>query len=183
MTFFLRISRNLRAALVGSLSWARQILAFQISALMTNFMHVRQVQIAAVCDVKQANRDRAKARAEKTYGAGTCTTYTDLRELCARDDLDVVTVATPDHWHIPAAVVAVRAGKDVYVEKPLGMCVEHGKALRAAARAHGAVIQFGTQERSAWSTRFACELVRNGRIGKVSKITVASRFSRAHSTG
>ena len=147
-------------------------------ALLTNFIGLRDAQIVAVCDVKGPQRDRAKQRVDGHYRTQGCAAYNDFRELCARGDIDAVAVASPDHWHVPHALEVVRSGKDVYCEKPMGLSVEHAKALRRTVRRHGAVFQFGTQERSAWSTRFACELVRNGRIGKVKTVRVGTRFSR-----
>jgi len=99
--------------------------------------------------------------------------YQDFRELLARDDIDAVVIATPDHWHVPVAIAAVRAGKDVYVEKPLGISIEHGKALRRAVHQHGAVFQYGTQQRC-FNTHcaFVCELVRNGYIGELKAVHV-----------
>ena len=111
-------------------------------------------------------------------GKGTykgCKAYNDFRELLARDDIDAVVIATPDHWHVPIALAAVRAGKDVYVEKPLGVSMEQDKALRAAVHTHGAIFQYGTQQRS-FSTHcaFACELVRNGYLGELKAIHVVA---------
>jgi len=82
-------------------------------------------------------------------------------------------IATPDHWHVPIALAAVRAGKDVYVEKPLGVSIEHDKALRAAVHTHGSIFQYGTQQRS-FNTHcaFACELVRNGYVGELKAIHI-----------
>ena len=68
-----------------------------------------------------------------------CTAYNDFREVLARDDIDAVVVGTPDHWHVPISMYAVRAGKDVYCEKPLGVSVEQNKALREAVHSYGAV--------------------------------------------
>lgn len=146
-------------------------------ALLTNFIGLGDCQILAVCDPKQGVRDAGRGYVNKLYGKDTCAAYADFRELTARADLDAVAVATPDHWHVLQALSAVRAGKDVYCEKPLAVSMAESTALRRAVHQRGAVLQFGTQERSAFSTRFACELVLNGRIGKVSKITVGSRFS------
>jgi len=108
----------------------------------------------------------------RSLGAGACAVYNDYRELAARDDIDACLVASCDHWHVPHAIAAVRAGKGVYVEKPLGLTVEQDQALRAAVRKHKAVFQFGTQQRSDPNFRRACELVRNGHIGELREIRV-----------
>ena len=83
-----------------------------------------QTKVVAVCDVLQARREQAAASYNRHYKDEVCTPYRDLREMLARDDIDAVTIGTPDHWHVPAALLAVRAGKDVYVEKPLGISME-----------------------------------------------------------
>ena len=148
-------------------------------ALLNNFLGQKDAHVRAVCDVKKPQQERAKGMVNGRYRSEDCQAYTDLRDVLARDDIDAVVVATPDHWHVLAALMAVRAGKDVYVEKPLGLSLERCKALRSAVNRYGTVLQFGTQERSSRHTRFACEMVRSGRIGRVRKVTVASRYSRA----
>ncbi len=149
------------------------------TALLRAFLGLTDAQVVAVCDVKEAMRERARTMVDTYYERKDCAAYVDFRELCARDDIDAVVVASTDHWHVLHALHAVRAGKDVYCEKPLGLSVEQGRALRAAVWQYGAVFQFGTQERSAWSTRLACEIVRSHWIGDLRRVTVASRFSRA----
>ena len=148
-------------------------------ALLRNFLDLGYSQVLAVCDVKRPVREHARKTVDAHYHAQGCAEHVDFRELCARPDIDAVTVASTDHWHVLHALAAVRAGKDVYVEKPLGLSVEQGKALRDAVHRYGRVLQFGTQERSSWSTRFACEMVQNGWVGKIHTITVASRYSVA----
>ena len=134
--------------------------------LFRNVSRTGQGQYLAACDVVKARRDRAA-------GMVGGVAYNDFRELLARDDIDAVVIATPDHWHVPMSMAAIRAGKDVYCEKPLGISVEQDKALRAAVHAYGTVFQYGTQQRS--SSRHcgrACELVRNGYIGELKAIHV-----------
>jgi len=146
---------------------------------MRTFLGSPEVQMVAVCDVFEDRRRRAKDTVDKRYGSADCTAYNDFRDLVTRPDVDAVCISTPDHWHVLHALEAVRAGKDVYCEKPLGLSIEQGKALRAAVRRYGRVFQFGTQERSSWSTRLAAEIVLNGWIGKVHTIKVGTRFSRS----
>ncbi|MFW6107423.1 MAG: Gfo/Idh/MocA family protein [bacterium] len=98
----------------------------------------------------------------------------DFRELLARDDVDAVVVATPDHWHVPIACAAAQAGKDMYVEKPLGVCIAEDLACRQAVARYGRVFQYGTQQRSSAHCRFGCELVRSGYIGEVKAIEVVA---------
>jgi predicted dehydrogenase len=148
-------------------------------ALLSNFIHLADSQVVAVCDVKRPNRDRKQKSVDDHYGKKVCAAYTDFRELCGRSDIDAVVVASTDHWHVLHALEAVRSGKDVYCEKPLGMSVEQGQVLRKEVNRYNRVFQFGTQERSSRNSRFACEMVRSGRVGKIHKITVASRYSIA----
>jgi hypothetical protein len=98
--------------------------------------------------------------------------YAVFREILARDDIDAVVVATPDHWHVPVAIAAARAKKDAYVEKPLGVTIEQDLACRKVFQENQRVFQYGTQQRSSEHCRFGCELVRSGRIGKVHTIEV-----------
>jgi predicted dehydrogenase len=133
----------------------------------------------ATCDAFSDRRERWAKRIEEHYagqaGAGSyrgCATYRDFRELLARKDVDAVAIATPDHWHVPLALAAVRAGKDIYVEKPLGLSIRQNRALCEAVKKSGRVFQYGTQQRSMAHVRHGCELVRNGRIGHVHTVVV-----------
>jgi predicted dehydrogenase len=148
-------------------------------ALLRNFLGLTEAQVLAVSDAKQPARERACRTVDEHYKGQGCAGAVDFRDLVARADVDAVVVASPDHWHVLHALAAIRAGKDVYMEKPLGLSVEQGKVLRRDVRRYGRVFQFGTQERSAWTTRFACEMVLSGRIGRLKAITVASRYSVA----
>ncbi|MHC4674653.1 MAG: Gfo/Idh/MocA family protein, partial [Planctomycetota bacterium] len=131
------------------------------------FMGSDEVQMVAVCDVDDRHSKRARNKVNEKYGNQDCATYKDFRELLARKDLDAVIVATPDHWHALASVAALNAGKDVYCEKPLANSIGEGRAVCEAAAKNKRVLQTGSQERSGPRARFACELVRNGRIGKL----------------
>ena len=162
---------------------------------MTGFLHHSDVQVVAVCDVNKesndydslyqfpgssaAGREPARRRVEKYYAerrsAGTykgCDAYADFRELLARDDIDAVLIAVPDQWHAIPAVMAARAGKDIYAEKPLAYTIAEGRAICDAVKRYGVVWQTGSQQRSDYKFRRACELVRNGRIGKVHTVKV-----------
>jgi predicted dehydrogenase len=121
------------------------------------------VVVAAVCDVDESVRLEARARTDNKADA-----YNDYRRLLERNDIDAVLIATPDHWHGLTTVHACQAGKDVYVEKPLALTIEEGRAMVDAARRYGRIVQMGTQQRSQDHFRHVCELVRNGRIGRVS---------------
>lgn len=125
-------------------------------------------QVVALSDVNKPVLDKAMAEA-KSKGT-TCDGYNDSRELCARPDIDAVLVCTPDHWHAAIAIDAMRNGKDVYVEKPMTLTLEEGKAMCRAAERYGRIVQVGSQQRSNVSFRKASELVLNGYIGKVHTI-------------
>ncbi len=146
----------------------------QGTAVMRNFLAQKDTHVVAVCDVKSHVRKTAGDLVNEHYKSTGCAVYNDFRELIARDDIDVVLIATPDHWHVPVALAAVRAGKDVYLEKPMGLSLAQDQALRAAVHRYGRVFQFGTQQRSDRNFHFACELVLNGRIGKLHTINVWS---------
>ncbi|MCC6730011.1 MAG: Gfo/Idh/MocA family oxidoreductase [Chthonomonadales bacterium] len=124
------------------------------------------VKVVAACDVDRTHRDEAAA----AFGPD-CAPYDDFRELLARKDIDAVVIGTPDHWHAAIAAAAVRAGKDVYCEKPLTLTIDQGKQLVRIVRQRNAVFQVGSQQRSDARFRLACELVRNGRVGKLRKVT------------
>ena len=142
--------------------------------VMGNFLRQKDAQVVAVCDVKSNVLKAGQERVNKHYQGTGCAAYKDFRKLMARDDIDVVLAATPDHWHVLVALAAVRAGKDVYLEKPMGLSLAEDQALRTAVHRHGRVFQFGTQQRSSRNFRFACELALNGRIGKLHTINVWS---------
>jgi len=132
------------------------------------------VRVLGICDCFKDRREKRAAGLNKRYGKDVCKPYRDLREMLARNDIDAVVIATPDHWHVPAGIMAVRSGKDVYVEKPLGLSVEQDIAMRQAVQRYGRIFQYGTQQRSMKHVRFGCELVRNGRIGKLKSIEVVA---------
>jgi len=134
------------------------------------FRACRDAQILAVCDVWAPARERMAT----ALGVPAASRYRDFRELVARDDIDAVAIATPDHWHVLQSIAAVQAGKDVYCEKPLSNTVAEGRALADAVRRHRAVFQHGTQLHSLWEVRHACQLVRNGRIGKLHTVRIGS---------
>lgn len=149
---------------------------------MRGFLEDERVQVVAVCDVnrespgywdgKVAGREPARRIVEAQYGdqetSGTytgCDTYVDFREILARDDIDAVLIALPDHWHAIPVIEAARAGKDIYAEKPLSLTIAQGRAMSDAVRANNRVFQTGSQQRSDYNFRRVCELVRNDRIG------------------
>jgi predicted dehydrogenase len=131
--------------------------------------NITGVQYVACCDVDRTRRDEfARWLAPNREIAQ----FNDYRDLLARRDINAVTIATPDHWHVIIAIAALRAGKDVYCEKPLTLTVDEGKALVRVARETNRRLQTGSQQRTEFAGRFrtACELIRNGRIGRVRNI-------------
>ena len=140
------------------------------AAVLRSFLSDPRVQVVAVCDVDAGHRAAALRLVEaKTSGA---TPYNDFREVLARPDVDAVVIATPDHWHVPIAAAAARAGKDIYCEKPLSTTISEGRRLVDAVRRYGRVFQTGSQLRSSARFRSGCELVRNGRAGQLKMIRV-----------
>jgi predicted dehydrogenase len=155
---------------------------------MQAFLQEADARVLAVCDVNRASagyrsadqflgRDPAQKLVEKFYAEKSptgayrgCDTYTDFREVLARPDIDAVAIVVPDQWHAVMTVMAARAGKDIYCEKPLSLTVADGRAMVEAVRRTGIVLQTGSHERSRRNARFACEFVRSGRIGRLKRI-------------
>src|SRR5262245_3381487 len=134
------------------------------------------VQVLAVCDVRRERRERARTRCNQIYAEKLGQAnydgvkgYNDFRELLARSDIDAVLIAVPYHWAAMLATMAMRAGKDVYCEKPIATTVREGRNLIDTAKRYSRIYQAGTQQRSEYAGKFrtACELVRNGRIGQL----------------
>lgn len=144
------------------------------SGVLRWMMAEKDVQFVAVCDAKKAQRERVKQMIDSRYGSSDCATYRDMREfLAVRDDIDALLIATGDRWHATAAVMAMRAGKDVYSEKPSCMTIAQGQAVVETARRFKRVYQTGTQRLSEQKFTMANELLRTGRLGDV-------RTVRAH---
>ena len=139
---------------------------------MGNFLNLKNAQVVAVCDVKKDQLEAAQRAVNGHYKNSDCAVYDDFRELLQRKDIDACLIATPDHWHVPASLHAVRSGKDVYLEKPMGLTLEEDWALRRECQHRKAIFQFGTQQRSTRIFRLACELVRNGYIGTLKHVNV-----------
>jgi len=128
----------------------------------------KDVQFVAICDARKARREAVKQLVDTKYGTQDCAMYRDMREfLATRTDIDALLITTGDRWHATASVMAMRAGKDVYSEKPSSMTIAEGQAVVATARRYGRVYQTGTQRLSEDNFTFANELLRLGRLGKV----------------
>ncbi|HNR36006.1 MAG TPA: Gfo/Idh/MocA family oxidoreductase [Candidatus Hydrogenedentes bacterium] len=139
---------------------------------MRQFLNSPGVQMVAVCDCDKGRVEAAKKIVDEKYGDQGCAAYGDFRELLARTDIDAVCIGTPDHWHGLQTIAAAKTGKDIYCEKPLVNTIAEGIAVRDAVNRYGRVLQTGSHERSRDNARYACELVRNGRIGKLHTIHV-----------
>ncbi len=122
------------------------------------------VKVIAACDVDRTHAEDAA----RSFGPD-CKTYYDFREVLARPDIDAVVIGVPDHWHAIVSVAAMKAGKDVYCEKPMTLRIDEGKKVVKTAREKQRIFQTGSQQRSDSRFRLACELVRNGRIGKLKR--------------
>ncbi|NOY81995.1 MAG: Gfo/Idh/MocA family oxidoreductase [Kiritimatiellaeota bacterium] len=139
---------------------------------LRSFLGFRQVQMVAVCDVDARHLAAGKHAVDRRYGNRACRAVRDFREITGRDGVDAVCIATPDHWHVLPALDAVRHGKDAYVQKPLTLTISEGRMLADAVYRYGAVVQTGSQQRSSYRFRHACELVRNGRLGQIHTVRV-----------
>lgn len=153
---------------------------------INDFLQDDRVQITAICDVNKYSTgywdgkpggrevgmkfvDRYYSKREgKSYKS--CQGYEDFREVIDRKDIDAVEVVLPDHWHSIPVLMAAKAGKDIYCQKPLALTIPEGRAMANAAKKYGIVFQTGSQQRSDWNFRRVCELVRNGRIGQLQTV-------------
>ncbi len=136
------------------------------SGVLNEFMSHPEVQVVAVCDVQKKNLDGCKARVDGKYGNKDCAAHVDYREVLARDDIDMVLCATPDHWHAQVTIDACKSGKDVFCEKPLSLTIREGRKMVAAARRYGRVFSSGSQRVLQDYGRLACA-ARSGRFGKI----------------
>lgn len=136
----------------------------------------RRVQYVAVCDVDRSCRKKTQNLVNTSYRkhipSQGCNDYADFREIIARKDIDAVNIATPDHWHAIIATQAAKAGKDIYCQKPLALTLELGRKMANTVKRYGVIFQTGLQLRSDERFRRACELVRNGRLGKIHSVEV-----------
>ncbi len=138
---------------------------------LKNFLGNADSQAVAVCDVETSHMNIARDMVNKKYGNKDCATYKDFRKIIERDDIDAVMISTPDHWHVPISIMAAKAGKDIECEKPT-LTVEEGRILCETVKRYNRVFQWSTEDRSVDVYLRMCELVRNGRIGKVHTIRV-----------
>lgn len=161
----------------------------QGSGILKRFLENDDVQVIAVCDVNTAShgyrdesqflgREPARKAVDTHYGEKTgtaayqgCRAYVDFREVLARGDVEAVTIVVPDHWHAIMTIRAAEAGKDIYCEKPLSLTIGQGRAMVEAVGKHKRILQTGSMERSNPLNRYVCQLVRDGKIGEVKRVT------------
>jgi predicted dehydrogenase len=139
---------------------------------LEGFLNEEDAQVVAVCDLDKQHLNRAKNMVNAKYKNNDCKTYHDFRDLLTRKDIDAISIGTPDHWHSIPAILAAKAGKDIYSEKPLSHTLKEGRAICDAVKYYNRIWQTGSWQRSQPNFRFACELVRNGRIGRVHTVEV-----------
>ncbi|HRK36596.1 MAG TPA: Gfo/Idh/MocA family oxidoreductase [Candidatus Hydrogenedentes bacterium] len=135
------------------------------------FLEIPDARVLAVCDVFKSRQEKARAMVNAAYENSDCAMYTDFREILARKDIDAVVISTPDHWHVLMSVMAARAGKDVFCEKPT-LNVSQGQVLIEEMTRTGVVYQGGIEDRSVDQYYRIAEIARNGAIGKVQRILV-----------
>jgi predicted dehydrogenase len=158
---------------VGMLGVGRQVIAYNLRL----FLQEPDCQVVALCDPDRWRLEVTNERICSTYGAkrrcgdfGDVARYTDFRDVLARDDVDAVMISTPDHWHVPMAAAAVKAGKDVALEKPITRSIAEGRYLADLVSQHGRIFRVDSEFRSIKTFHRAVELVRNGRIGQLHTI-------------
>ncbi|MFH1269092.1 MAG: Gfo/Idh/MocA family oxidoreductase [Planctomycetota bacterium] len=162
---------------VGLIALGRQAMGRNLSV----FLRWPDSEVVALCDVDRWRLDTAYERAAGQFGKDipevetlkTCPRYTDFREVLARKDVDAVMISSPDHWHVPMAIAAAKAGKDICCEKPLSQCIAAGRLLSDTVREHDRVFRTDSEFRSIPLFHRACELVINGRIGQLQTIRMA----------
>ena len=142
--------------------------------LVNGFLTIPEVRVIAGCDIYDIKRNRFVERVNKYYGEkgikNKLDMYIKYEALLARADIDAVVIATPDHWHAAIAIAACKAGKDVYLEKPLTFTVYEGQRLIEAVRANNRILQVGSMQRSMAEFIHAANVVREGKLGKISTI-------------
>lgn len=169
-TNFVAPSDQINLGIIGCGAQGRWTLAPEF-ARRTNLIAASDCesrQLQAMQEIVDRETEKAKGKAYKGFKQ-----YADYHELLNRNDIDGVIIATPDHWHAVQTIEACRAGKDVYVEKPMSHSIEEGRAMANAVEKYNRVLQVGNMQRSWRNFRHACELVRNGYIGEIKEVKVS----------
>ena len=153
-------SERILLGAIGVGNWGEFVLNWMLAE--------KDVQLVAICDVRKERREHVKKLVDAKYGSSDCKMYADMREfLATRSDIDALLIATGDRWHATAAIMAMRAGKDVYSEKPSSMTIAEGRSVVQSSRRYGRIYQTGAQRLSEANFVAAIELARTGRLGKV----------------
>jgi len=139
-------------------------------AILPNFLSFAEIQFLAVSDCRRDRRQSAKELVDQHYSTKSTQACEDFRELLARRDIDAVLIATGNRWHGLGSIYAARAGKDIYCEKPVTLTLGEGRRLVDTCKRYGTIYQAGTQRRSTASYRFAREMVRQGKIGRLQTV-------------
>jgi predicted dehydrogenase len=135
--------------------------------VLQSFLDQADVQMVAICDVRNERREFVKSMADRKYGTSDCKMYGEQADIFARSDIDALLIATGDRWHAPLSILAARAGKDVYCEKPCSMTIAESRALADTFQQLGRVYQAGTQRRSGIQFNKAYDLLHSGKLGKL----------------
>jgi predicted dehydrogenase len=155
----------------GFIGIGRRAFSWSNAKVMVSAVGMPACRVVAVCDVDANKRAAGKAFVDKEYGNSECTSYRDFRAMLDRPDIDAIFVTTPHHWHAYMAIMALDAGKDVYVEKPVAKTIREAIALNDAAQRHPKqIIQAGTQARTSRLQAWAIDQIHNGAIGDVKKV-------------
>jgi predicted dehydrogenase len=161
---------------VGQLGCGRIARASEFPGI---FRHADKARFVAVCDIDTVRLADAKQLVETTYerrlGAGKFApvkTFTNYHEMLADKSIDAICISTPDHWHAQPAMEAALAAKDIYLQKPTSLTIREGRQMAGVVKQTGRIMQLGSQQRSEFQFRFACELVRNGKIGQLKEILI-----------
>lgn len=140
------------------------------SYVLSRFLENADVQMVATADLQRSRRERVKEMVDKHYGNDDCVLYGDMYEILARDDIDAVLITTGDRWHTLASILAAKAGKDIYCEKPCSMTIEESRMLADGIARYGRVYQAGTQRRSIENFQLANDLVHSGKLGELKEV-------------
>lgn len=138
--------------------------------VMRGFMAQPDARVVAICDVIGDRRKRGQDAVNQAYRNEDCAAYIDMNELLARPDIDVVLIATGDNWHAPASLLAARAGKDIYCEKPMSVALSESRAVADTMKRLGRIYQCGTQRRSISNFRFVAHLAQSGKLGQIKEM-------------
>ena len=147
--------------------WAASAINSRGIYVLRSLLSQPDAQFLATCDVRADRRQGIKDVVDQKYGNKDCAMYRDFRELLARTDIDAVLITTGDRWHTLGSVMAAKAGKDVYCEKPCSMTIGESQILAEVMRRYGRVFQVGTQRRNVGNFMFAGDLARSGKLGKL----------------